>query len=500
MRASNLIVISFVLILIILGIFRMNPQDHRTFRFASASMPYSADPIDYDSYIHHYAFTSVLGTLVSSSQKGKITPQIAEKWSHDRDSKVWTFTIRENLKYSNGDLITARDYELSLKRMVYLQKMSNSQSGVLENLLDFDKITDLKNISSIESKNNNLIMTFKVPMTDLLTKISFGFYSLAHPSLYNREDGKWINKKQVISSGPYEVKKWDDNNYEMLLRKNISYVDYESAIENVIFADLSAIKEKKDLADIDMVVADKSTLMVDDSFEYIGSSEGFKINYVECYGWNDAKGPMHHIGIRKWLRSKFMEGLQKSKFEITNSFFPTIFPGIKKFPLDIQAPLPGNAKFDLITHTMNKSSKIRENSSKMSIQEIFDQSLKNLSSGSEIKVRQIDYSDSMDIEKELHLAINGTGIEADEFIDTVRFMFLSKQGINLPDANGTILAELNKSEPDVDFINKQIWDQVIIWPIRHYTKGYWFKKNSLVDYEKLDLDLPSIDFQFIKWK
>lgn len=472
----------------------------KVLNFVTISKPFSSDPMDYDLYIHHQAFTSVFGNLVSLGKKGEVVSQIAQSWSHDESAKKWVFIINNNLKYSNGDVITAADIEMNLKRVAFLKSKNNSQSGLFEYIEGFESIKKLNDVKGIYSEGNQLFLNFIQPMPDLLSKISFGFYSLAHPSLYDHQTGEWKNKHRTISSGPYEVVKWDDNSFELGLRKNIQYVDYNNAIEKISFIDLSLIKQSSDLNDVDILIADKSSLMVDSSFEYIGSSEGFKIGYVHCYGWDKVNSPLNNLEIRKWMRFKFYKGLQKSHFEIINSFFPSTFAGIKKFDLDFEIPKPVFKKFKIITHTMSAALKINENINQKSIPEIFNLALRNIGEDSDIEVEQIKFEDSMEIEKVMDIAINGTGIEADDFLSTVKFMFLSKHGINLPDSTGVILNELKKNNPDIDIINKELWNQAIIWPIRYYTKGYWFKKDSLINYDQLNLDLPAIDFQFIKWK
>ncbi len=240
--------------------------------------------------------------------------------------------------------------------------------------------------------------------------------------------------------------------------------------------------------------------MVDSTFEYIGSAEGFKIGYVQCYSWDKKNSPLNNLNLRKWLRYKFYRGLQKSNFEVINSFFPLSLSGVKKFTLNFEVQKPSFNKFKIITHTLNAGSKLKENANLKSIPEVFDAALKNIGEDADIDVQQIKYDEHMEIEKVMDLAINGTGIEAEEFIDTVRFMFLSKHGINLPDSTGRILDELKKVSPDIDIINREIWDQAIIWPIRHYSKGFWFKKDSKINYNQINLNIPSIDFQFIKWE
>lgn len=473
-----------------------NKQD--TLVFATSSLPFSSDPMDYDAYVHHYAFTSLLGNLVSSSKKGELFPMIAKSWTRDSEGKHWEFILRNDLRYSNGDKVTAEDYALCLKRIAFLKKKTKSNSGVFEYLRGFDSIKSLKEVEGINFEGDKLIFDFKEPINDLPLKISFGFYSLVHPSLYDHNTGEWFSKKSIISSNAYELKDWSENQFVLQLRKGIPYVNYSTAIKNVKIVNFTKIHEAKDLAEIDFAVADKNSLMFDSSFEYIGSNEGFIIGYVECYDWKNPNNPMHELTIRKWLRYKFYEGLEKGGMSITTSFFPAALLNLKEQNFDFKASRPEFKHFSLVTHTMSRASKIKENSNKKSVQEIMDQGLKNLGQNSGIDISQIDYDESMEIEKVLGLAINGTGIDADEIVDTVKFMFSSKQGANLPDLNGKILKELEKENPNIEMINTELWNQAIIWPVRHYSKGHWFNKNRKFNFEQLNMNIPAIDFQFIR--
>lgn len=471
--------------------------DNNTLIFASNSMPYSSDPMEYDSYIHHYAFTSVFGTLVTAGKKGVIAPQIAESWSHVDNSRHWIFKIKDNIHYSNGDKITAEDYVKSLRRFAFLIRQANSQTGLVEYLEGFHEIKDLDNIKAIYSIGNDLHLKFSEPMPEAPFRLAFGFYALVHPSLFDEKTGKWLDPKKSISSNAYEIKLWNDERFVISLRDNLSDIDYSKAINEIQFIHLNTISNSRELQKVDFAIADKNSLMFDDNFEYRGTNEGFNLGYVECYGWNDKNNPLSKKELREWLRFKFYEGLYSNGMEITTSFFPPSLLGVRDVSRDYRRFKPEFNTFLLVTHTMNKASKISENQNKKSVQEIMDLALKNLGNDSGVVVKQIEFNESMEIEKVLHLAINGTGIESENFHDTLRFMFNSKHGANLPDLNGKIKKELEKNQPDINFINQEIWDQSILWPVRYYSKGHWFKKDSAFNFEIINLKIPAIDFQFI---
>ncbi|GAA0704088.1 hypothetical protein GCM10008904_11230 [Paraclostridium ghonii] len=54
--------------------------------------------------------------LVKQDKDGKLVPGVAEKWEKSEDGKSWTFHLRKDAKWSNGDPVTAKDFEYSWKR------------------------------------------------------------------------------------------------------------------------------------------------------------------------------------------------------------------------------------------------------------------------------------------------------------------------------------------------------------------------------------------------
>lgn len=89
-----------------------------------------------------------------------------------------------------------------------------------------------------------------------------------------------------------------------------------------------------------------------------------------------------------------------------------------------------------------------------------------------------------------------TGVKLEDPADDVRFMFKSKEGIQLPDRDGTIEPLLGDTSANLSLINQKIWDQGIIVPLTHFSSGLWVKRN-LLDMRELNLSLPPTNFQFI---
>ncbi|MCX6951838.1 MAG: ABC transporter substrate-binding protein, partial [Verrucomicrobia bacterium] len=82
-----------------------------------------AEPQDLDSQIttgvpeHRLSLVFFEG-LVSEDPQLNIVPGVAEKWEISPDGLVYTFHLRADAKWSNGDPVTADDFVQSFKRMI----------------------------------------------------------------------------------------------------------------------------------------------------------------------------------------------------------------------------------------------------------------------------------------------------------------------------------------------------------------------------------------------
>lgn len=62
--------------------------------------------------------SNTMEPLTRVNEKGDVVPGAAEKWSVSEDGLTWTFNLRKGAKWSNGDEVTAKDFEYSWKRTI----------------------------------------------------------------------------------------------------------------------------------------------------------------------------------------------------------------------------------------------------------------------------------------------------------------------------------------------------------------------------------------------
>ncbi|MBC8631626.1 hypothetical protein H8697_07875 [[Eubacterium] tenue] len=74
------------------------------------------DPSKASDTVSSEVLMNTMEGLTKLDKDGKLAPGIAEKWEKSKDGKTWTFNLRKDAKWSNGDSVTAKDFEYSWKR------------------------------------------------------------------------------------------------------------------------------------------------------------------------------------------------------------------------------------------------------------------------------------------------------------------------------------------------------------------------------------------------
>ena len=80
--------------------------------------PQSFDPHKTEGVPESNVAYQLLEGLVTSDSEGKLQPGVAESWENTPDFKTWTFHLRKDAKWSNGDPVTAHDFVFAWRRLV----------------------------------------------------------------------------------------------------------------------------------------------------------------------------------------------------------------------------------------------------------------------------------------------------------------------------------------------------------------------------------------------
>lgn len=476
--------------------------------------PNTVDTHHYDLFINHQSFTSVLSPLVSQYHLGKIEGQIAEGWRASDDFKTWIFTIKKNITFDNGDVITPQVVVKSLTRMAYLMYQKQSASGFMEDLIDLSSLkTASSEFKGITFDQISVTLNFNKPKKKLLNLISFGLYGVVHPDDFDAQSGVWHNPHKAIASGPYRIAEWSNAKIKLVRRAVNWFYKTENPIDVI---NLNFLPGPYDFKTNDLFCQHKNSMIMAErlnEFEFFGPAVS-SISYLRVYNWQNPKSIFSNRKIRTFLRTEFYKAIERipnRNTQLSRSFFPT---SMKNVTRNIDFEFDASTRNDLIKMLNGVKIRVPKYAIKVLDEPISEAKLK---AGDDVNSRALkDISSRLNfnfdiIDVELNIldnekrAINldmdfkGTGILVEDPDDDIRFMFLSKEGIGLPDETGEIKKLLNDDPLDVAKINQLLWEQAIIWPNSHASRGMWAKKD-LLDFSQLNLALPPIDFQFLGWK
>ena len=137
---------------------------------------------------------------------------------HSNDFKEWTFTLRDDLKWSDGEKITANTYLDS-----WLDTLENSKSDEIYRLFVIKGAEDYYNKKSdrasvgLKVQDNKLIVNLNNPIKNFDEWVS-------NPIFYPiRKENRDLNLDKKIVNGAFKVSSFTDD--EIILERNENYWD-----------------------------------------------------------------------------------------------------------------------------------------------------------------------------------------------------------------------------------------------------------------------------------
>lgn len=140
-------------------------------------------------------------------------PGAAAKWEITPDGKTYTFHLRKNAKWSNGDPVTAYDFEYAWKRLLNPNTASRNANTLfyLKNAEDYytGKIKDAAQIGVKAENQYTLVVTLNAPCSYFLSlTINPAFYPV-HQKTVEANPDKWTSSPETyVGNGPFKLTNW----------------------------------------------------------------------------------------------------------------------------------------------------------------------------------------------------------------------------------------------------------------------------------------------------
>ncbi|MDO1510583.1 MULTISPECIES: ABC transporter substrate-binding protein [unclassified Neisseria] len=201
--------------------------------------PQSLDPHQITGVPEINVVRDLFEGLVETDEKGAVVPAAAESWE-SADNRTWTFKLRPDAKWSNGDPVTAEDFVYSWRRLVdpktasqYASYLQAAQIANINDILKGSKAPDTLGVKALDAHTLQITLTAAVPYFPQM--LYHASTKPVHRATVEKYGVKWTQPENFVGNGAYVMKKWVVNE-RIELAKNTQYRDADNVkIDKVVF-------------------------------------------------------------------------------------------------------------------------------------------------------------------------------------------------------------------------------------------------------------------------
>ncbi|MGG1662766.1 peptide ABC transporter substrate-binding protein [Brevibacillus sp. NRS-1366] len=270
------------------------------------SEPPTADPGIAEDSTSGTIVRATFEGLTRNGGDGKVHEAAAESYTVSEDGKTYTFKIRD-AKWSNGDAVTAKDFEFAWKRALDPKTASNYayQLYYIKNGEAFNKGTakaEDVGVKAVDDKTLEVTLENPTPFFTELTAF-YTYYPVNQKLVESNE--KWAaDAKTHVGNGPFKLEAWEHKN-KLTLAKNDNYWDKDNVkldkIEFSMVEDENTELSMFDNGELDWAGAPTSALPTDaiPALKDAGKMKTQPIAGTYWYKFNTEKAPFNNVKIRK---------------------------------------------------------------------------------------------------------------------------------------------------------------------------------------------------------
>lgn len=215
----------------------------------SVSLPAELTTLDTTQTTDKVTFTVIqhlFEGLYRFDEKSQPVPGLAEEAVISEDGKTYTFKLKEEAKWSDGQQVQAADFAYAWKKLVDPETMGPN-AYLLDNVVNSQDIregnADIATIGLETPDEKTFVVHLEQPQPSFLSVVSIGWLAPQRQS-YVEEKGTAYGKtsEDLLYTGPFILKDWQQTGAEWTLAKNPEY--YDQAVVKLDKINGSTIKEE----------------------------------------------------------------------------------------------------------------------------------------------------------------------------------------------------------------------------------------------------------------
>lgn len=287
---------------------KLAPLEQQVFVSQLGGSPVTIDPQMVEETQGSQVATDLFEGLFNQDKLGNPVPAGALSYTVSADNLVYTFKLRKESKWSNGQPVTAHDYVYGWQRAIdpvngsnyagYLEMIHVKNAGeILRGKL---KPSEL-GIKALD--DYTLRVNLSKPTSYFIKTLTHATVTPAPRSVIEKYGKNWVKPENIVTNGAYTLKEWVPNE-KIVLTKNNLYWDAENTIiqqvTNLIINSDQAAYNRYRAQELDY------TLFPDHLLKKLKKSTPDEVINAPnlatyYYGMDTQKKPFNDVNVRKAL-------------------------------------------------------------------------------------------------------------------------------------------------------------------------------------------------------
>ncbi|MEZ8044338.1 ABC transporter substrate-binding protein [Vibrio sp. 10N.237.312.C02] len=195
------------------------------------------DPHKSQGVPESHVIRDLLEGLVNQDGEGNTIPGVAESWE-TTDNKTFTFHLRKDAKWSNGDPVTAEDFVYSWQRAVdpataspYAWYMEYTKMVNAKDIVAGKKDKSELGVKAVDA--NTFVVELDTAVPYFVMMMGHTTVKPVHKATVEKYGDQWTKPDHFVGNGAFAVDKWVVNE-RLVLKRNDQYWNNDKTVLNKV--------------------------------------------------------------------------------------------------------------------------------------------------------------------------------------------------------------------------------------------------------------------------
>ncbi len=246
----------------------------------------------------------VFAGLVRLDSNLDVQPDGAEDWDISADGRIYTFHIRQDLKFGDGSPVTAHDFLYSINRALAPETASYGAPALLQHIVGAAEVAKGRapTASGIRVLDDyTLEIELDAPLAYFLAQLTYPHTFVVPRKLIESQGAGWTQRP--YGTGPFRVREWRHNE-QIILEANPHYWRGTPGVATIRMPFFQNVDVAYDLyrqGNLDIMGGIQSGVPAERIAEVRGLSDLKTTNTIAVgyIGFNNRQAPFDNVAVRR---------------------------------------------------------------------------------------------------------------------------------------------------------------------------------------------------------